>query len=209
MRGRDQLGDLVPARRARSRPCRAATCSARAFSGSSTIVGPGLDRVARARERLAVEVEQHAAHVRVAHAQRRVDVPAERGAARAAARLVLGHVGPVGRVVGLLRLPGDDPVLDVDLPRAGAGAVDAVRRADDLVVLPAVAVERLPLAARPDERAPAGARARRRRRSAAASSGRVGSRASAPRSSAVGALRSSQTASARQTPTNTSRPTNP
>src|SRR4026209_2189049 len=72
--------------------------------------------------------------------------PARSGGRRAAARLVFGDVRPVRRVVGLLRLPGDDPVLDVDLPRAGSGAVDTAGRADDLVVLPAVAVEALPLA---------------------------------------------------------------
>ena len=45
------------------------------------------------------------------------------------------------RVVGLLGFPGDYAVLDVDLPRARSRAVDAVRRTDDLVVRPAVAVE--------------------------------------------------------------------
>ena len=109
-------------------------------------------------ERLAPELQQRAAHVRVLHAQRRVRVPGERRAARAAARLVLGHVGAVGRVVGLLGLPGDDPVLDVDLPRARAGAVDAVRRAHDLVVLPAPPVGGLPRAVARRQRAPAVAR---------------------------------------------------
>ena len=52
-----------------------------------------------------------------------------------------GLVRPDRRVVGLLGLPGDDPVLDVDLPRAGPGAVDAVGGAHHLVVAPAVPVE--------------------------------------------------------------------
>ena len=82
---------------------------------------PGLDRIAVVRGLgRAVHLEQHAAHVRVAHARRRVGVPAERRAARAAAGLVLRGVRTHRRVVGLLGLPGDDPVLDVDLPRAGA-----------------------------------------------------------------------------------------
>ena len=58
--------------------------------------------------------------------------------------------GPVGigaRVVDRLRLPRDQPVLDVHVPRARAGAVDAVRRAHDLVVAPAVAIRGLPAAA--------------------------------------------------------------
>jgi hypothetical protein len=70
-----------------------------------------------------------------------VGVPAERRAAGASARLVLGRVGADGRVVGLLRLPGDDAVLDVHLPRARPRAVHAVGRTDDLVVRPAVAIE--------------------------------------------------------------------
>ncbi len=44
------------------------------------------------------------------------------------------------RVVGLLRFPGDDATLDINFPRARAGAVHAVSGAHDLVVLPAAAV---------------------------------------------------------------------
>ena len=108
--------------------------------------GPRVDGVAQARLGLAEHVEEDAAHVGVLDAGGRVLVPAERGAARAAAGLVLGHVGAGGRVVGLLGLPGDDPVLDVDLPGARARAVHAVGGAHDLVVAPALAVEGVPLA---------------------------------------------------------------
>ena len=91
--------------------------------------------------RLAEHLEQDATHVRVADPRRRVGVPGEGRTTRAAAGLVLRGVRSDRGVVGLLGLPGDDPVLDVDLPRAGAGAVDAVGGAHDLVVAPAVAVE--------------------------------------------------------------------
>ncbi len=57
---------------------------------------------------------------------------------------MVGELGPRARIVGLLRLPSDDATLDVDLPRARAGAVDTVRGADNLVVLPAFAVAVLP-----------------------------------------------------------------
>ena len=64
--------------------------------------------------------------------------------ALATARLVGGEPASSSGVVGRLRLPGDDAVLDVDVPGAAAGAVDAVRAAHHVVVLPAVAVELLP-----------------------------------------------------------------
>src|SRR5215831_106998 len=79
------------------------------------------------------------------HPGRRVGVPREGGAARAAARFVLGAVRSDRRIVGLLGLPGDDSVLDVDLPGARPGAVHPVRGPNDLVVAPAVAVEHVSL----------------------------------------------------------------
>ena len=98
-------------------------------------LGPGGHRVVVvARLGRAEHLQQHAAHVGVADPGGRVGVPGERGAPRAAARLVLGAVRADRRVVGLLCLPGDDVVLDVDLPGARAGAVHAVCRAHDLVV---------------------------------------------------------------------------
>ncbi len=140
----DDLGHLVPAG------------ADQAALAARLLVEPGLllvldDRPPR-DHRVAVlllggpeELQQDAPDVGVAHPGRAVGVPAERGAAGAAAGLVLRLVGAGRGVVGLLGLPGDDPVLDVDLPRARAGAVDPVRRADHLVVAPAVAVERVPL----------------------------------------------------------------
>ena len=111
--------------------------------------GPGLDRVSRLCERGPVALQQGPAHVGVADPQRRVDVPRERGPPGTPAGLVVRHVGAVLGVVGLLGLPGHDALLDVDLPGARAGAVDAVGRADDAVVLPAVPVGRLPVPCAP------------------------------------------------------------
>src|SRR3546814_16322397 len=82
-----------------------------------------------------------------------VEIPGVAGAARAAARLVVGHVRPGPRLVGLLRFPGDQPVLDVDLSTARSGAVGAVRRPEDLIVLPElpVAVLPAPVLVRPED----------------------------------------------------------
>ena len=114
-------------------------------------LGPRVDRIAEALLGLAKHVEEDAAHVGVLDAGRRVLVPRERRATRAAAGLVLGHVGAGRRVVSLLGFPGDDAVLDVDLPRARARAVHAMGGAHDLVVAPAVAVEGVAFAAALEE----------------------------------------------------------
>src|SRR5699024_1440432 len=95
--------------------------------------------------RLAPALEQAAAHHRVFQAVGAVQVPRVRGAARAAARFVVGHVRARARVVGLLGFPGDHALLDVDLPAARTGAVHAVGGAHFLVVGPAVAVAVFPL----------------------------------------------------------------
>ena len=138
----DDLVDLVPAR-----PHEAAQ-AAHLLVVAALLVGlddrrPRVHRIVRQARRAPV-LEQAPAHHRILHAVGAVQVPAVRRAARAAARLVVGHVPARARVIGLLRLPGDDATLDVDLPRAGARAVHAVGRADDLVVRPAVAVGILP-----------------------------------------------------------------
>ena len=140
VRGGGDLDGLAP-RRAHEPALAAGALVAAALVGVGRDLVPGVDRVAEAGLGLAIHLEEDAAHVGVAHAGGRVGVPGEGGATRAAAGLVLRAVRADGGVVGLLRLPGDDPVLDVDLPRAGAGAVDAMGRADDLVVAPPVSVE--------------------------------------------------------------------
>src|SRR5215212_12087689 len=96
--------------------------------------------------RFAPQVEQRASCIWVFHPDRAVDVPRGGDAALAAARLIGRQTRLEQRVVGLLHLPGDDPVLYVDRPRAAAGAINAMGAAYDVVVLPAVAVELLPLA---------------------------------------------------------------
>src|SRR5699024_8580860 len=98
---------------------------------------------------LAEQAQQGASDIGIANAGGGVGVPRERGTARAAARFVLGHIGARAGVVGGLGLPGDEPVLDVDVPGARTGAVDSVSGADDLVVRPAVAVEGVALAPAP------------------------------------------------------------
>src|SRR5476649_1371191 len=54
------------------------------------------------------------------------------------------QVGSGTRIVGLLRFPGDDAALDVNIPGARSGTIDAMCRAHDLVVLPTLAVAILP-----------------------------------------------------------------
>ena len=114
-------------------------------------LGPRVDGIPEALLGLAEHVEQDAAHVGVLDTGRRVLVPRERRATRAAAGLVLGHVRAGRRVVSLLGFPGDDAVLDEDLPRARARAVHAMGGAHDLVVAPAVAVEGVAFAAALEE----------------------------------------------------------
>ncbi len=142
--GRDDLGDLVP-----GRAHEAAEAALRriglALLGVLDDRAPGRYRRAQ-RARLAPQLQEARAHQRIFHPIAGIEVPGVAGAARTAARLMIGQFRPRARIVGLLRLPGDDAALDVDLPRARAGAVGAVGRAHDLVVLPALAVAVLPAA---------------------------------------------------------------
>ena len=106
---------------------------------------PGLDR-AHGLARLAPQLHQAATHHRVLHALGGVHVPAVGSTTRAAARLVVGEIRAGARVVGLLGFPGNQAVLYIHLPATGAGAVHAVGRTHDLVVLPALAIPVFPLA---------------------------------------------------------------
>ncbi len=151
MSGRDELHRLVPAR-----PHQAALAPRLLVAAAALRVlldvRPGQNRIRQTLLRLPVHLQQDTAHIRVAHPRRRIRVPGERGAPWAAPRLVLGAVRTHRRIVRLLGLPGDDPVLDVHLPAARARAVHPVRGIHDLVVAPPVAVEgiRLPPARQPD-----------------------------------------------------------
>src|SRR5690606_8364885 len=136
--GGDDLGRLVPAC-----PHEAALAPGAgvAFAGGGVLLDrrPRLDR-GHGPALLAPQPHQPAANQRRLHPVGAVEIPAVGGAAGAAARLVVGQIRPGARIIGLLRLPGDDPGLDVDLPGAGAGAVHPVGGAYDLVVLPAPAI---------------------------------------------------------------------
>ncbi len=138
----DDLGDLVPGR-AHETAEAALLGIGRALRRAFDDRGPRGHRSAHCAG-ITPQFEQARAHQRVFHAVARVEIPAVAGAAGAAARLVVGQIGAGAGIVGLLRLPGDDAALDVDLPRARARAVGAVRGAHDLVVLPALAVAVLP-----------------------------------------------------------------
>src|SRR5664280_2017065 len=73
-----------------------------------------------------------------------MDFHAATGATSTAAWLVIRQVGPRARIVGLLRFPGDDAAFDVNLPGTRSGAIHAMGRTHDLVVLPTLAVAVLP-----------------------------------------------------------------
>jgi hypothetical protein len=140
VRGRDHLGRLVP-----GRPDQTALAPGRLVAAGPYGIGhdlrPGGHGISGALPGLPVHLQQDAPHVGVADPGRRVGVPGERRSARASPGLVLRLVRPGRRIVGLLRLPGDDAVLDVHLPGARPGAVHPVRGSHDLVVGPAITVE--------------------------------------------------------------------
>ncbi|SVK52868.1 Uncharacterised protein [Acinetobacter baumannii] len=107
---------------------------------------PGLDRIAVLRFRLAPQFEQPLAHQRVFQPVGAVQIPGVAGAARAAARFMVGQVGAGARIVGLLGFPGHQTILHVDLPTAGTGAVHAVGGTHHFVMLPTAAVAVFPVA---------------------------------------------------------------
>ncbi len=146
MRRGDHLGGFGP-----GHPDQPALAARPVIAAASLRIGldvrPRQHRIAQPRFGLPVHLHQHTAAVRVPNPGGRVGVPGERRAARAAAGLVLRTVRAHRGVIGLLGFPGDDAVLDVDLPRAGPGAVHPVGGADHLVVAPPVPVEHVALAA--------------------------------------------------------------
>ena len=154
VRGGDQLHDLVPG--GAHEPALAPLAAVQPhLLRVLDDLRPGVDRIAQPRSRLAKHRQQAAAHVRVLQPQRRVLIPGERRSPGAAARLVLRHLRARRGIVDRLGLPGDQPVLDVHVPRARSRAVHAVGRAHHLVVRPAPAVGALPLAVLGHQLAPA------------------------------------------------------
>ena len=114
--GRDNFGDFIPGRAHE-------TTEPALFRIGRTLLrilddrAPGRDRRAQC-PRLAPELEQARAHQRVFHPISGIEVPGITRTARTSPRLVVGQLGARARIIGLLRLPGDDAALDVDLPRA-------------------------------------------------------------------------------------------
>ncbi len=107
---------------------------------------PGIHRILARFSFCAIEVEQTAAYQRMLDTVRAIQIPGERCATLATARLVVGQIVACTRVVGLLHLERDQAVLDENLPAATAGAIDTVSGAHHLVMLPAMAVGIFPLA---------------------------------------------------------------
>ena len=112
----DDLGDLIPGR--------AHEAAEAALLGVGSALLGVLDDRSPCRDRcpqracVAPQLEQARAHQRVLHAVAGIEIPAVAGTPRAAAWLVVRQIRSSAGVVGLLRLPGDDAALDVDLPRA-------------------------------------------------------------------------------------------
>ncbi len=143
-RGGDDLQHLVPVR-----PAKAALAPGLLVAAAAPLVldqgGPGRQGIAVLRLRLPPQVHEPAAQVRVFYPQGTVDVPGSGDPPLAAAGLVGGQFRIEPRVVGGLKLPDDDAVLDVHVPGAAAGAVNSMGAAHHLFVLEAVAVEFLPV----------------------------------------------------------------
>jgi hypothetical protein len=95
-------------------------------------VGPGQHGIGESLLGLPIHLQQDAAGVGISDPGGGVGVPGEGRTARASARLILGSIRTNRGIVGLLGLPGDDPVPYVDLPRARTGAVHAMGGSHDL-----------------------------------------------------------------------------
>ena len=135
----NELVDLVPAAAHKStHTTHALVIASRGIVLSNQC--PGIHWRFRHCQGGAPALQQPASHHWVLDAVGAVQIPAVAGTARAATRLVVGHVPAGARVVGLLGFPGDDAAFDIDLPGTGAGAVHAVCAAHDLVMRPAGAV---------------------------------------------------------------------
>src|SRR6185437_7496295 len=151
--GGNELGDLLPLRANEAAPSAESLIAAHALWALDDPC-PGCDRLLIA-PCLAPQLEETRAHDGMLETRGAVDVPGVACPARTAPRLVVRNLRARARIVGLLSFPGNEAAFDVDLPAAGARAVDAVCRANDLVVVPAVAVALLPAATLARDHAPA------------------------------------------------------
>src|SRR5690606_39225420 len=123
IRRRDDFIHFIPARPHETTEAATLFVAARAL-GVFHDGSPGIDGVAVLLAHFAPQPHQRAAHLRIFEAIGAVDIPGVAGATRTTARFVIGQIGARARIIGLLRLPGDEAVLDVDLPAASAGTVD-------------------------------------------------------------------------------------
>ena len=96
----------------------------------------------------AVCLGQSAANHWILHPVGTVQIPGVTGSPGAAAWLMVGQIGTGFRVVGALKLPGYQPVFYKYPPGTGACAIDPMRGAHYLIVLPAVAVKAFPVTGR-------------------------------------------------------------
>jgi hypothetical protein len=122
----DHLDRLIPRRADKAPLAPLALVDRRSLRVLDNLL-PRVNRVAEALPGLAEHLQQAAPDVRVLQPQRRVRVPRKRRPPRAATRLVLRHLRTSRRIVGRLRLPGDQPLLHVHIPRARPRAIHAVR----------------------------------------------------------------------------------
>ena len=141
----DELRHLVPIR-AHEAAHAARRLVALLLRGIVGDAAPRLKRRFMILSRLAPKLSEIAPKVRILDAQRAVEIPRERSAARTAARLKVRHIGRSLGIVKCLILPSHEAVLHIDVPAARPRAVHAVRRTHPLVERPAVAVHVLPVA---------------------------------------------------------------
>ena len=126
-----------------------ATCSLPAFASFGVLdeTLPGIDRVGVIGTGLLPQIQQRSPNVGILHTQWAVEIPTERDASLATTRFIRRQSRFEPGIVQPLHLPGDDAVLDVNVPSASTRAIHAMRAAHDFVVLPAVPVELFPLTA--------------------------------------------------------------
>jgi hypothetical protein len=115
-----------------------------AFVGIACNILPGLDRIAVGGKCLSPELQKGGADEGVFETDRTVGVPGKCRAPRTSPGFVIRESLAAIWIVGGLGLPDDDPVFYIDIPGAGAGAIDTVGGAHLFIVLPPVAIKMFP-----------------------------------------------------------------